>query len=96
MGMSPMARSIAVGENHGGVKVAGKPEPLFMDSEPKYEVQSYEAAVEQDCRLAEGIVYVSTDGELGCVIVHDLDGGGEGENQGQTLPMITQVPPTAE
>ncbi len=96
LGMSPMARSIAVGENHGGVKVAGKPEPLFMDSEPQYEVQSYEDAVEQDCRLAEGTVYVSTDGELGCVIVHDLDGGGEGETQEQTLPMITQVPPTAE
>ncbi len=96
LGMAPITGSIAVGENHAGVEVAGKPEPLFVDGEPQYEVQSFEEAVEQDCGLAGGTVYVSTDGEVGCVIVHDLEDGGEGETKEQPLVVMPQDLPAAE
>ena len=61
-----------VGDPEPGFEVEGEPEPLYVDGEPGYKVQSYEDAVEQDCRLAGGSVYVSSDGEVGCVILHDL------------------------
>ena len=62
-------------------------EPLFVDGEPQYEVQSYEDAVKQDCGLAGGAVYFTSDGEIRCLIAHDLDDGGEGETQAQP-PLI--------
>ncbi len=94
MGMYPMARSIAVGENHGGVKVAGKPEPLFMDSEPQYEVQSYEEAVKQDCDLAGGTFWASSDGKVGCDIVNELEDSGEELVSSSQPPTIEPLPAT--
>ena len=76
LGIAPITGSIAVGELHPGTEVEGKPEPLFEDGERGYEVQSYEEAVEQDCNLAGGIVYVTSGGDVGCV-VQDLEDSGE-------------------
>ena len=76
-------------------EVEGEPEPLFEDGESHeeaYEVQSYEEAVRQDCGLAGGTVSVSSDGEVECHIVHDLEDGGEGETRAQ--PPV--VPPDPE
>ena len=53
----------------------GSPEPLFVDGEPRY--QSLNEAVEQDCSLVGGTVYVTSEGELGCVVAHNLEGSGE-------------------
>ena len=44
-------------------------------------MQSHVEAVEQDCGLAGGTVYVTSDGEVKCAIVHDLEDGGEGKTQ---------------
>lgn len=55
----------------------GNPEPSFVDSEPRHTVQSLKEAVEQDCGLAGGTVYVTSEGELGCVIAHNLKDSGE-------------------
>ena len=94
LGIAPITNSIAVGELHPGTAVEGKPEPLFVDGEPQYEVQSYEESVKQDCGLAGGTVYVNSDGQVGCAIVHDLEDGGEGESQAQ--PPVVMPQPTAE
>ncbi|MEE9249419.1 MAG: hypothetical protein V3U79_12105 [Dehalococcoidia bacterium] len=84
LGSSPLAP--------GSEEVEGEPEPLYVDGEPGYEVQSHEEAVEQDCGLAGGSVYVSSDGEVGCVIAHDLKDGGEEVTQGQ-LPKVEPLVP---
>ena len=83
--IAPITGSMAEGESEG------EPEPLFEDGEPHYEVQSYEEAVEQDCGLAAGTVYVTSDGEVGCVIVRDLEDAGEGEKQAQA-PIVAPEP----
>lgn len=80
-GATPLVMSIAI----------GGPEPLYVDGEPQYEVQSYEDAVKQDYGLAGGTVYASSDGEVGCVMIHDLEDGGEGETQSQ-LPVVLPEP----
>ena len=98
LGMAPITDSIVVDESDSGTEVEGDPEPLFVDGEPQYEVQSYEEVVRQDCGLAGGTVYVTSDGEIGCVPVHDLQGSGEGETQAQP-PVIVPEPellPVAE
>ena len=82
-------REPIVGEIEPGWAVDGVPEP-------QYTVQSYEEAVEQDCGLVGGTVYVSTDGEIGCVNVHGLEDGGEGETQGQPPVVTPDVLPSAE
>ena len=81
LGATYLAGSIATGE----------PEPLYEDDEPQYEVQSFEEAVEQDCGLAGGTFYVSSDGEFGCVPVQVLEDGGEGETQAQP-PVVVPEP----
>ncbi len=75
-------------------EVEGDPEPLFVDGEPRYEVQSYEKAVEQDCGLSGGTFYRSSDGEVGCTIVYDLEDGGAGETQEHPPLVIPQVMPS--
>ena len=67
----------------------GDPEPLFVDGEPGYIVQSLEEAVIEDCSLAGGTVYVTSEGELGCEVVHDL------EDDSDELVTFSQ-PPTIE
>ena len=98
LGMVPITNSIAVGESDPGTEVEGDPEPLFVDGEHQHEVQSHEEAVVQDCGLAGGAVYVSSDGETGCVIVHNVEDGGEGETQAQPPVVVPQpeVLPAAE
>ncbi len=102
LGMTPMTGSIAVGENHTGVEVEGENEPFFVDGEPRYEVQShyetqsYEEATKQDCKLAGGTVYASSDGEVRCVIVRDLKDGGEVGNQAPPPTVIPQVLPSSK
>ncbi len=54
-----------------------EPEPLFVDGEPGYVVQSPAEANEMDCGLAGGTVYVTSEGEEGCLIIHDLEDSGE-------------------
>ena len=73
--------------------VEGEPEPPFVDGEPMYEVQSYEEAVEQDCDLAGGTLNVSSDGEIWCVFVHDIEDGGEGETQAQPPVVAPETEP---
>jgi len=75
-----------------GTEVEGESEPLFEDGEPQYEVQSHEEAAEQDCGLAGGNVYVSSDGEVGYVIVHDLEDGGEGHRSPEPAASSTFTP----
>ena len=96
LGMAPKTDSIIVDKPDPGTEVEGKPEPLFEDNEPQYEVQSYEEAVAQDCGLAGGTVYVTSDGEVGCVIVHDLEDDGEGETQEQPPVVMPHIEPLAE
>ena len=85
LGMIPITGSIAVGEYHPGVEVEGKPEPLFGDGKVQYESQS-------DCGSTEGPVYLSADGEFGCVVVHDFEDGGESEIKEQLPVMMPRVP----
>ena len=73
------------------VEGEGEPEPAFVDGEPMYEVQSHEEVVEQDCGLAGGTLHVSSDGEIWCVFVHDLEDGGKGETQAQP-PVVAPEP----
>ena len=73
------------------VEGEGEPEPPFVDGEPMYEVQSHEEVVEQDCGLAGGTLHVSSDGEIWCVFVHDLEDGGKGETQAQS-PVVAPEP----
>ena len=78
LGVAPITDSIAVGES-------------VDEPEPRYESQSHKEAVEQDCGLAGGTVYVSSSGEVGCVIVHDLEHGGDRETQAQP-PLVAPKP----
>ena len=98
LGMAPITGSITQSEPDPGTEVGGDPvsPPPFEDVEIPYEVQSYEDAVKQDCGLAGGAFYVSSDGEVGCVIVHDLEDGGEGETQAQPPVVMPQPVPSAE
>ncbi len=66
----------------------GEPEPLFVDGEPGYVVQSPAEANEVDCGLAGGTVYVTFGGEEGCLIVHDLEDGDD--------PVSPPQPPSVE
>ena len=73
-------------------ELEGEPEPLFVDGEPQYEVQSYEEAVEQDCGLAGGTFYVTSDGEVGCVVAHDLKDSGEELVSSSQPPTVEPLP----
>ena len=86
LGIAPTSGSIGI--DPPGDYVESKPEPLFVDGEPQYEVQSHEDAVEQDCVLAGGTFSVSSDGLAGCVFVHGLGDNEEEDTQSQP-PMVT-------
>ena len=62
--------------------VEGEPEPLFVDGEP---------VTKQECELAGGTVWASSDGKVGCDIVNDLEDGGDGETQAQP-PVVRPEP----
>ncbi len=70
----------------------GNLEPFFVDSEPRYTVQSLKEAVEQDCDLAGGTVYVTSGGELGCVVAHNLEDSGEEMVSSSQPPTIEPLP----
>ena len=93
MGMAPVTGSIAVGEYYPVPDLDAKPEPFFPDGGAQYEVQSHEEAVAQDCGLAGGAVYITSDGEVGCTIFHDGGKGGLGETPAQP-PAILPTPET--
>jgi len=67
----------------------GDTEPLLVDGESGYTVQPVDEAVIEDCSLAGGTVYVTSEGELGCEVVHDL------EDDSDELATFSQ-PPTTE
>ena len=67
--------------------VEGEPEPLFVDGEP---------VTKQECDLAGGTFWVSSDGKVGCNIVNDLEDGGEGETQAQPPVVMPRLEPSAE
>ncbi len=66
--------------------VEGEPEPPFVDGEP---------VTNQECDLAGGTFWASSDGKVGCDIVNDPEDGGEGETQAQPPVVIPQVDPSA-
>ena len=66
--------------------VEGEPEPPFVDGEP---------VTNQECDLAGGTFWASSDGKVGCDIVNDPEDGGEGETQAQAPVVIPQVEPSA-
>ena len=90
LGMAPVTGSIKVGECNSVPNEEANTEPLFPDDEPQYEVQPYEEAVIQDCNLAGGNVYFTSDGEVGCDIVHDLEDSGVGETQAQPPAILPE------
>ena len=55
-----------------GCEVEDSPEPLVEDGEPQYH-QSLNDAIEEDCGLAGGTAYVTSDGEVGCVVARDVE-----------------------
>ena len=59
---------------------------MFKDGEPRYTVQPLNEAVKQDCDLAGGTVYVTSEGWLGCVVVHET------EDTGDELVISSQPP----
>ncbi len=59
-----------------GCEVEDSPEHLFVDGEPQYH-QSLNDAIVEDCGLAGGTAYVTSDGEVGCVVAHDVEDSGE-------------------
>ena len=59
-----------------GFEVEDIPEPLFVDGEPQYH-QSLNDAIVEDCGLAGGTAYATSDGEVGCVVAHDVGDSGE-------------------
>ena len=65
-----------------GTEVEGEPEPPFVDGEP---------VTVQECDLAGGTFWASSDGKVGCDIVNDLEDGGEGETQAQP-PLVFPEP----
>ena len=71
-----------------GCEVEDSPEPLFVDGEPQYH-QSLNDAIVEDCGLAGGTAYVTSDGEVGCVVARDV------EDSGKELVSSSQ-PPTIE
>ena len=70
----------------------GDPKPLFIDGEPGYIVQPLDEAVRQDCSLAGGTVYVTSEGELGCEVVHDLEDNGDELVTSSQPPTIEPLP----
>ncbi len=69
--------------------VEGEPEPPFVDGEP---------VTIQECALAGGIFWATSDGKVGCDIVNDLERDGEGETQAQPpliYPELEPMEPTA-
>ena len=59
--------------------VEGEPELPFVDGEP---------VTIQECDLAGGTFWATSDGKDGCDIVHDLEDGGEGETQAEPPVVI--------
>ena len=88
--MAPTSGSIAVGEPHPGTEVERKPEPLIKDGEPGY-IQT----IEHECALDQG-VYVTSEGQVGCVDVIVLDDGGQDPIQAHPPVVMPQVVPSAE
>ena len=75
-----------------GEPIVGEFEPGWaVDGVPEPEVQSHEEGVRQDCGLAGGTVSVTSDGEVECHIVLNLEDGGEGETQAQP-PVVLPDP----
>ena len=71
-----------------GFEVEDSPEPLLVDGEHQYH-QSLNDAIVEDCGLAGGTAYVTSDGEVGCVVAQDV------EDSGKELVSSSQ-PPTVE
>ena len=90
LGMAPITGSITVGEPHPETQIEGKPEPLFEDGEPGY-IQT----TEHECALDQG-VYVTSEGEVGCVDVIALEDGEQDPVQARPIVMPPQVLPAAE
>ena len=78
-----------------GFEVEGEPEPIFSDGEPGYIVQSPREAIEMDCGLAGGTVYLTSEGEVGCAVVHDLEDNGNDLISPSQLPVIEPYPVAA-
>ena len=64
--------------------VEGEPEPPFVDGEP---------VTIQECDLAGGTFWTSSDGKVGCDVVNDLEDGGEGETQAQPPVVVPELEP---
>ena len=79
-------------ETEPGSGVGGNPEPLFVDVEPGYTVQSLDEAVREDCSLAGGTVYVTFEGELGCEVAHDLEDKGDELVTSSQPPAVEPLP----
>ena len=56
------------------IEVEGEPQPPFVDGEP---------VTIQECDLAGGTFWATSDGKVGCDVLHDIEDGGEGETQEQ-------------
>ena len=86
LGMGPITGSITVGEPHPmgepdpGTDVHDKPEPLFVDGEPRHM-----APVQLECGTGEG-VYVTSKGEVGCTAPPELEDGREGQSHEAQAP----------
>ena len=83
------------GEIEPGFEVGGNPEPLVVDGEPGYRVQSPRVAIEQDCGLAGGDVSITSDGEIECVVAQDLEDGSQGLVSSAQPPVIEPMPAPA-
>jgi len=70
----------------------GDTEPLFVDGGPGYIVQPLDEAVREDCSLAGGTIYVTFEGELGCVVVQDLEDNGDELVTSSQPPTIEPLP----
>ena len=81
---------VVTGEIEPGFEVEGDPEPLVVDGESRH--QSLEEAIVQDCGLAGGLVYVTSDGQGFCVVDNDLGESGEEQVSSSQPPTIEPLP----
>jgi hypothetical protein len=89
LGLVPAAGSIAVGEPDSNTEIEGNREPLFAEGEP-VDVQT----TARECAPDQG-VYVTSDGQVGCVDVTVPDDRGQGPAEDQPA-MVPQILPAAE
>jgi hypothetical protein len=89
LGIVSAPGSVALGEPDPGTEIEGKREPLFEDGEPVY-IQT----TGRECAPDQG-VYVTSDGQVGCVDVIVPDDRGQGSTEDQA-PVAPQVLPAAE